>query len=157
MLEGPQPSAEAGHGLLGELLDAHLVRAETRRQATWYELAHDRLIEPVRRDNAAWRAQHLSSVERAAMLWEQEGKPDRLLLLGADLAAAEQDGGRPGGLATDRQREFLGASRRARRTGPAGRETADATLRRSSRRLRITARCRQWSRRLVLLVHRRIR
>src|SRR3712207_8334421 len=51
-----------------------------RSQATWYELAHDRLIEPVRRDNAAWRAQHLSSFERAAALWEVEGRPDRLLL-----------------------------------------------------------------------------
>jgi hypothetical protein len=76
-LEGPEASGQAGHRLLGELLDAHLVRAETRRQATWYELAHDRLIEPIRRDNAAWRAQHLSSFERAATLWEAEGRPDR--------------------------------------------------------------------------------
>ena len=57
VLEGPEASGDAGYRVLGELLDAHLVRAETRRQATWYELAHDRLIEPVRRDNAAWRAE----------------------------------------------------------------------------------------------------
>ncbi|WP_222265675.1 nSTAND1 domain-containing NTPase [Modestobacter marinus] len=113
VLEGPEPFGEAGHRLLGELLDAHLVRAEMRRQATWYELAHDRLIEPVRRDNAAWRAQHLSSFERAAALWEQEGKPDRLLLLGADLAAAEEDDVVRSGALTHRQREFLEASRRA--------------------------------------------
>ncbi len=113
VLQGPEPATEAGHRLLGELLDAHLVRAETRRQATWYELAHDRLIEPVRRDNATWRAQHLSSVERAAVLWEQEGKPDRLLLLGADLAAAEQDEAVRTGALTPRQQEFLTASRRA--------------------------------------------
>src|SRR4029450_5906482 len=91
VLEGPEDSGEAGHRLLDELVDAHLIRAEMRRQATWYELAHDRLIEPVRRDNALWRAQPLPPFERAAALWEQEGKPDRLLLLGADLAAAEQD------------------------------------------------------------------
>lgn len=138
VLQGPEPSSEAGHRLLGELLDAHLVRAETRRQATWYELAHDRLIEPVRRDNEAWRLRHLSSVERSAMLWEQEGKPDRLLLLGTDLASAQQDESVRAGTLTNRQREFLDASRRA--DEQARRDIQTATeLRRSARRLRITA------------------
>lgn len=138
VLQGPQPSSEAGHRLLGELLDAHLVRAETRRQATWYELAHDRLIEPVRRDNAAWRIRHLSSMERSALLWEQEGKPDRLLLLGTDLAAAQQDEAVRTGALTNRQREFLEASRRADEQARRDIETA-AALQRSARRLRITA------------------
>ncbi|MGY1636061.1 PQQ-binding-like beta-propeller repeat protein [Geodermatophilus sp. SYSU D00742] len=136
VLTGPESTAAAGHHLLDELLDAHLVRAETRRQATWYELAHDRLIEPVRRDNAAWRAQHLSSFERAVVLWEQEGRPDRLLLLGADLAAAEQDEAVRTGALTPRQREFLEASRRADEQARRDVETA-AALRRSARRLRV--------------------
>jgi WD40 repeat protein len=134
VLEGPEESGEAGYRLLAELLDAHLLRAEMRRQATWYELAHDRLIEPIRRDNAAWRTQHLSSFERAAMLWDQEDKPDRLLLVGTDLASAEEaDIVRTGPL-THRQHEFLEASRRAdeqvRRDQRMG-----AVLRRSARRL----------------------
>ncbi|WP_448610435.1 nSTAND1 domain-containing NTPase [Geodermatophilus sp. URMC 60] len=136
VLAGPDRSGEAGRRLLGELLDAHLVRAETRRQATWYELAHDRLIEPVRRDNAAWRAQHLSSFESAAALWEEEGRPDRLLLLGADLAAAEQDDAVRAGELTDQQRVFLDASRRADELLRREQRTA-AALRRSARRLRI--------------------
>jgi WD40 repeat protein len=136
VLEGPERSGKAGRRLLGELLDAHLVRAETRRQATWYELAHDRLIEPVRRDNAAWRAQHLSSFERAAALWEEEGRPDRLLLLGANLAAAEQDGVVRAGMLTRQQREFLAASRRADELLRRDQRMA-AALRRSARRLRI--------------------
>lgn len=138
VLQGPAASSEAGLRLLGELLDAHLVRAETRRQATWYELSHDRLIEPVRRDNATWRTAHLSSVERAAMLWEQEGKPDRLLLLGSDLDAAENDEAVREDNLTDRQREFLTASRRADDQVRRDARTA-ATLRRSARRLRLTA------------------
>ncbi|MGY1691851.1 NACHT and WD repeat domain-containing protein [Geodermatophilus sp. SYSU D01105] len=136
VLQGPEPSTDAGHHLLAELLDAHLVRAETRRQATWYELAHDRLIEPVRRDNAAWRAQHLSSFERAAVLWEEEGKPDRLLLLGADLAAAEQEEAVRTGALTARQQEFLQASRRADEQARRDMESA-AALRRSARRLKV--------------------
>ena len=136
VLEGPERSEEAGRRLLGELLDAHLVRAETRRQATWYELAHDRLIEPVRRDNAAWRAQHLSSFERAAALWEEEGRPDRLLLLGADLTAAEQDVAVQAGELTDLQRVFLDASRRADEQVRRDQRTA-TVLRRFARRLQI--------------------
>jgi WD40 repeat protein len=136
VLEGPEDSGEAGHRLLAELLDAHLVRAEMRRQATWYELAHDRLIEPIRRDNAAWRAQHLSSFERAAAVWEQEDKPDRLLLLGADLAAANQDDVVLSGALTHGQREFLEASRRADEQVRKDQRTA-AVLRRSAQRLRI--------------------
>ena len=134
VLEGP--SSDNGHAVLAELLDAHLVRAETRRQATWYELAHDRLIDPVRHDNAAWRTEHLSPLERAAMHWEQEGKPDRLLLLGAELAAAESGVAVTSGSLSTLQREFLDVSRKADAQANRERETA-ATLRRSARRLRI--------------------
>lgn len=136
VLEGPEPSGEAGQRLLGELLDAHLIRAETRRQATWYELAHDRLIDPVRRDNAAWRAQNLSSLDRAAELWEQEGRPDRLLLLGEELAVAERDDAAKADTLGPRQLEFLNASRHADEQLRRDQRTS-AVLRRSARRLRI--------------------
>jgi WD40 repeat protein len=136
VLEGPEVAGAAGPALLGALVDAHLIRAETRRQATWYELAHDRLIEPVRRDNAAWRAQYLTDFERAAMLWEAEGKADRLLLLGPDLVAAEQDPAVRAGALKARQREFLEASRRADAQVRRDARTA-TTLRRSARRLKL--------------------
>lgn len=131
VLEGPESPANTGHRVVDELLDAHLVRGETRRQATWYELAHDRLIEPIRRDNAAWQDEHLSPLERAAMLWEQSGRPDRLLLIGEELAAAERrEGARAEEEPTRRRADFLDASRRA--DEQARRE------RRSTRRLRLT-------------------
>ncbi|HEX2809711.1 MAG TPA: hypothetical protein VHN80_26400, partial [Kineosporiaceae bacterium] len=136
VLEGPEDSGEAGYGLLGELIEAHLVRAEMRRQATWYELAHDRLIGPIRRDNAAWRTQHLSSFERAAALWDQEGRPDRLLLVGADLASAEKDDVVRAGALTHRQQEFLEASRRADEQVRTKQRAAEV-LRRSARQLQI--------------------
>ena len=56
-----------------------------RASATWYELAHDRLIEPVLRDNQEWFAAHLSTVEQRALQWEREGEPEGLLLTGAQL------------------------------------------------------------------------
>jgi WD40 repeat protein len=136
VLEGPEVPGQAGRTLLGRLVDAHLVRAESRRQATWYELAHDRLVEPVRRDNSAWRAQHMTSFERAARLWAEEGRPDRLLLLGGDLAAAERDAAVLAGALKAREHDFLEASRRADEQVHRDQRTA-AVLRRSTRRLRI--------------------
>jgi WD40 repeat protein len=64
------------------LIDAHLVRAEKRRGATWFELAHDRLIAPVRANNAQWFAQNLSTFQRQVTLWESEGRPDKLIPAG---------------------------------------------------------------------------
>ena len=97
------------------LIDAHLVRAEHRRNATWLELAHDRLIEPVRADNAAWRAAHLSLLQQQAALWEQAGRPDGLLLGAAELAAAESWlAAQADGLETHEQ-AFLAACQEARR------------------------------------------
>ncbi len=70
------------------LVDAHLLRAEERRGATWYELAHDRLVGPVRQDNTVWFAANLSTLQRQARLWERDGRPDGLLLRGAALEEA---------------------------------------------------------------------
>jgi WD40 repeat protein len=72
------------------LIDTYLVRKEERRGATWFELAHDRLIEPVRKNNAAWRDANLSHLQRQAELWESKEQPDGLLLRDAELVAAEQ-------------------------------------------------------------------
>jgi hypothetical protein len=51
------------------------VRAETRRGATWFELSHDRLIDPIRKDNAAWREATLSPPQR----WPTVDKQSRLM------------------------------------------------------------------------------
>lgn len=89
VLEGPLGTAEADAPILRGL--EHLIRAETRRQATWYELSHDRFIEPVRRSNARWRAQHLTGFEQAAALWDENGRQRRLLLTGSHLVSATRD------------------------------------------------------------------
>ena len=70
------------------LIDAHLVRAEERRGATWYELAHDRLIEPVRASNAAWRARSLGYVQIRADQWVKAGSLANLLPSGDEAKQA---------------------------------------------------------------------
>jgi WD40 repeat protein len=93
------------------MVDSHLVRAEKRAGATWFELAHDRLIGPVRSDNAAWFRDHLSPLQKQASVWEQQGRPERLLLHGGDLLEAERWSSEHQDELLSAEREFLEACR----------------------------------------------
>ena len=73
MLEGP--GAHGADASLRALEDAHLIRADQRRGTDWYELAHDRLVAPIRASNAAWRESHLSTLQREAPLWDRQSRP----------------------------------------------------------------------------------
>lgn len=86
VLDGP---GDSGDVVLRELEDAHLIRGDTRRGATWYELSHDRLVDPVRMNNASWRATTLSNLQREAMAWARDPRPG-LLITGSILAEAEE-------------------------------------------------------------------
>jgi tetratricopeptide (TPR) repeat protein len=113
-LREPKESGGLDNALIEKLIDAHLVRGEMRASATWYELAHDRLIEPVLRDNQEWFAAHLSTVEQRALQWEREGEPEGLLLTGAQLKAAQRWAATPGRAVTQGESRFLELSRRKR-------------------------------------------
>lgn len=52
--EGRERTAGLPNGAIPPFVQAHLVRSEKRHGATFYELSHDRLIEPIRRSNKAW-------------------------------------------------------------------------------------------------------
>jgi WD40 repeat protein len=77
-------SASGGldNALIRQLEKAHLVRAEKRRGVTWFELAHDRLVGPVQRDNERWRRESLNRWQLRAIEWQKHGEPDSLLLRG---------------------------------------------------------------------------
>lgn len=83
------PGGEHGPAVLREVQDAHIVRADTRRGALWYELSHDRLVAPIRSSNLAWRAVNLSTLQVEAGLWHEQSRPRRLLITGGALRAAE--------------------------------------------------------------------
>ncbi len=113
-LREPGSTQGLSNTVLQALVSAHLVRAEERRGAVWFELAHDRLLDPVQADNAAWRDAHLSTLERQAALWECEGRPPGLLLSGLALAEGERWAAQRKDLASA-ERDFLTACRRERR------------------------------------------
>lgn len=68
---------------------AYLIRAEKRGGATWFELAHDRFVRPIRENNAEWIDRHLNSFQRRADLWNLQGRPDSLLLIGKEFPSME--------------------------------------------------------------------
>src|SRR5262249_18019014 len=98
------------------LVTKHLVRAEQRRGATWYELSHDRLIDPARDDNKRWFDSHLSPLQREAALWDMQHRPNGLLLQSDALNEAEKWAKEHAAELTQNEEDFLEASRELRMT-----------------------------------------
>lgn len=86
VLDGP---SEQGPAVLRELENAHMIRADSRQGINWYEICHDRLVSPIRASNAAWREANLSTLQREAPAWNQQGRPRGLLVTGALLREVE--------------------------------------------------------------------
>jgi hypothetical protein len=98
------------NALVSMLQNYFLVRAETRSGNTWVELVHDRFVEPILASNRAWFTLNTSPLQRQADLWQQQGRPEELLLTDNTLADAEQWAEtHPNELLTY-EREFLSAS-----------------------------------------------
>jgi hypothetical protein len=100
--------SEVRHGLTVEVLDclvdAYLVRREERRSTVWYELAHDRLIVPVRTANRQWLQSN--PLYRRALDWDEHRNRWLLLLGPLNYLRLKRKG-----LGTPLEEQFLAASR----------------------------------------------
>jgi tetratricopeptide (TPR) repeat protein len=101
--------------LIQRLIDTHLVRGEQRAGTTWYELSHDRLVEPILRDNERWFAAHLAKVQLRALQWNSEGEPESLLVTGSELREGQHWATQQADYLTGVERRFLAASRKKQR------------------------------------------
>ena len=90
-----------------------LVRAENRGGATFYELTHDRMVEPILENNAEWFANNSSLLQQQTALWVQQSRSNGMLLRGRALQKAwkEIEIQEP----TEEEKAFLSASRIAER------------------------------------------
>ncbi|MEM7345652.1 MAG: SUMF1/EgtB/PvdO family nonheme iron enzyme, partial [Chloroflexota bacterium] len=70
------------------LNDAYLIRADIRGSETWYELTHDRLVDPILRSNRRWLRKQDNPILQAAQAWEADNKNRNKLLKGDPLAEA---------------------------------------------------------------------
>ncbi len=79
VLEDPHKGAGLDKAAIDALKNDYLVRPEQRRGVIWYELAHDRLIEPVTTNNQKWFEQNLSTFQKQAALWASRHRIGGLL------------------------------------------------------------------------------
>ncbi len=88
VLRGPA-EGEADERILRIGMERHILRAEKRRGTNWYELTHDRLVEPIRASNREWRDSVLAPLQRQAAEWVRQGHHRDLLLTGNSLVEAQ--------------------------------------------------------------------
>ena len=118
VLRGAESSDGLPNSVIEKLLDTHLIRGEKRAGATWYELAHDRLIAPVQASNAGWLDAHLECFQQQAALWVQRGRPASggdQLLRGRTLDDALRFQRTSPALVSEDEERLIGISQGARR------------------------------------------
>ena len=72
-LRGAAETAGLPNDAVDVLEDLHLVRPEVRAGARWYELAHDRLVDPILTSNRAWESSRETPLRTAARRWKETG------------------------------------------------------------------------------------
>ena len=87
--QGETHTAELPNLVVQLLEDRHILKSEIRSGRIWYELVHDRLVEPVQNNNIAWFDANLSLLQRQANLWAAKERPTGLILQGGALSEAE--------------------------------------------------------------------
>jgi WD40 repeat protein len=112
VLRGEESEDGINANCLRVLENAFLIRSEPRGGAFWYELAHDRLIGPVQKNNECWRSDHLNPFQLQAESWYRGNRPDGLLVRGELLKEGKQwDAATPDGKKTQAEKDFLKACR----------------------------------------------
>lgn len=110
---------------INRLIAKYLVRSERRRGVTWYELAHDRLVDPIRTNNSRWRESNLSSYHPRAVRYVNEGRPKSLLLTPTEIKEMELWESQHQGDLTYEEEELLETSRIELRERQKQRSTMD--------------------------------
>lgn len=88
VLQDPQSGVVGGlpKSVITALEKLFLIRAESRAGGTWYELVHDRFIDPILQANAEWQQNHPLII--AARDWQKTNWDESKLYQGEPLAAA---------------------------------------------------------------------
>ncbi|MBM3753860.1 MAG: ATP-binding protein [Acidobacteria bacterium] len=115
VLRGKSESGGLDNALIEKLVAKHLVRAEKRSGATWYELAHDRLVPAVEGCNGIWFQRNLSFLERWAELWVTQARNPDLLQTGGVLRDPRRWAKENPDRVHDNERAFLSQSARENR------------------------------------------
>jgi WD40 repeat protein len=104
VLQGQKSTGDLDNDTVGQLEDRFLLRFESRAGSGWYELVHDRFVDPILQSNASWRETH--PLIQVARDWDDTGRPTSKLFQGRLLATAKTEPDAQIGLV----QEFLAAS-----------------------------------------------
>ncbi len=96
-----------------QALQSDLVRGEKRGGATWYELTHDRLVEPILERNKIWFNENLSPLQRQAALWKDQDQNESWLLRDQALVEVEAWATEHQDELTETEQDFLEACQKA--------------------------------------------
>ena len=101
VFQGETETAGLPNQAASVLARQNVIRGELRAGALWYELIHDRFIEPIRKSNGRWREERgeayriAQRLEVTAANWDRMGKPVENLLNEAELEEARRWVGSP--------------------------------------------------------------
>lgn len=101
-------------GLENEVIQAlsDLIRAEQRGGSSFYELTHDRLVEPIMANNKKWEEEHYSALQRQAAIWKDQNENESWLLSDQALTEVEDWAKANPDELSEAELEFLAACRR---------------------------------------------
>lgn len=94
------------------LVDKHLIRTESARGGTWYELVHDRFIEPILEANKKLASSKSTPLSMAAQDWKDADYEESYLYQGQQLEEALLWAGKNDAAIGDLEHEFLNESRK---------------------------------------------
>ncbi len=121
--QGESETEKLPNAAVEVLREKYILRADIRPSGTWYELAHDRLVEPILADNLEWRANYKNPIADAL-----ERGPDNLLTGSALVDAlryAKENPGEP----NPEEQQFLQKSEIEAKKAKVRRRTAVANRR----------------------------
>ncbi len=113
VLMTPEKSDGLDNKAIWMLERTYLIRAEKRGGATWFELSHDRLVRPVRENNAGWFDKNLNVLQRQADVWNQQARPGSLLLRGPAFLTMQEWALANTSIMTDVEKDFYNESLKA--------------------------------------------
>jgi hypothetical protein len=103
VMEGSEAADELPAEVIAALVNEHILREEPRAGRRFFELAHDRLIGPIRDNNRKWATLHATALATQADRWVDSDRKDELLLSAEEAQRAEPE--------SKRELEFVTASK----------------------------------------------
>lgn len=110
VFQGATETEGLDNEIVAKFEELHLIRGEPRAGGKWYELVHDRFIEPIQEANRAWFQLHQSPITQAAHDWAADGRNPAKLYSGSLLADARAQLQAQPDQFTELEEEFIAAS-----------------------------------------------